>query len=133
MTEHRVELTDAIHLHTDWKIKLRGAISDQSTLDRDAIARDDCCQFGLWLYKTSKEKYGALSAHRECLLTHAQFHRCAADVAASINAGEYLRAELMLAAGTEYALASRSIVLAIERLRREISNHDTTLNGQTDA
>jgi hypothetical protein len=133
MAKQLMDLTDAVNAHTDWKIRLRGAISDRSTLDLDTIASDDRCEFGRWLYGASRERYGALPAHRDCLVAHARFHLCAADVAASINAGEYSKAEQMLAAGTRYALASRAIVLAIETLRRQVSGHHTGLGNGTDA
>ncbi len=133
MDKHFMNLTDAVNSHTDWKIRLRGAISDHSTLDVEAIARDDCCDFGSWLRGASRETYGALPAHRECVLAHARFHACAAEVATSINAGEYPKAEQMLGAGTKYALASRAIVRAIEELRRQIGEHDEAHGDRTDA
>lgn len=128
-----MNLIDAVNAHTDWKIKLRGAISDRASLDVKAIARDDCCEFGLWLHGAARERFGALSAHQECVVAHARFHLCAADVAEVINAGEYSKAERMLDAGTRYALASRAIVLAIETLRRQISEHDQAPGASTDA
>jgi methyl-accepting chemotaxis protein len=128
-----MDLTDAVNAHTDWKVRLRGAISDRSTLDLDAIASDDRCDLGRWLHGASREKYGALPAHRDCVIAHAGFHRCAAEVAALINAGEYARAERLLAAGTRYALASRMIVLAIDELRRQVGEHDAAHGDGSDA
>lgn len=128
-----MNLTDAVNAHTDWKIRLRGAISDRASLDVEAIARDDCCEFGDWLHGTARERFGALPAHQECVVAHARFHLCAADVAEAINAGEYSRAERMLDAGTRYALASRTIVLSIETLRLQISQHDQALGDSADA
>ncbi len=127
-----MNLTDAINAHTDWKIRLRGAISDRASLDVQVIARDDCCEFGDWLHGNARDRFGALPAHQECVVAHAKFHRCAADVAEAINAGEYSKAERMLDAGTAYALASRAIVLSIETLRLQISQHGQAL-GSTDA
>ena len=128
-----MNLTDAVNAHTDWKIRLRGVISDRSSLDVTAISRDDCCEFGQWLHGTAKDRFGALPAHQECVVAHGKFHLCAADVAEAINAGEYSKAERMLNASTRYALASRAIVLAIETLRRQISEHDQALGSGTDA
>lgn len=128
-----MDLTDAINAHTDWKIRLRGAISDQCALDVDTIARDDCCELGRWLHGPSKERFGALPAHGECLASHARFHRCAADVAATINAREYVKAEQMLSAGSRYALASRAIVLAIEALRRQCADQGRAPGATADA
>ena len=124
---------EATNAHTDWKIRLRGAISENSTLDLDAIARDDCCELGRWLHGPSKARYGALPAHGACLVAHARFHFRAADVAATINARNYREAEQMLGAGTQYALASREIVFAIETLRRQIGEYNTAVGGSAEA
>jgi hypothetical protein len=128
-----MNLTDAVNAHTDWKIRLRGAISDRTSVDVNAVARDDCCEFGHWLHGTARERFGALPAHQECVVAHAKFHLCAAEVAEAINAGEYSKAERMLERQTRYALASRAIILAIESLRLQISEHDQALGSSTDA
>ena len=112
-----MDLTDAINSHTDWKIRLRHAISERSTLEVAAVAADDRCELGRWLRGRAHERFGDLPAHQDCLQAHAEFHRRAAEVAAAINAGDYARAERMLGPGTRYALASRAIVLAIEALK----------------
>jgi len=122
-----MNFTEATNAHTDWKIRLRGAISEESTLDLDAIASDECCELGRWLHGPSKARYGTLPAHGECLVAHARFHLRAADVAATINARSYADAEQMLGAGTPYALASRAIVLSIEVLRRQIGEYKPAL------
>jgi Chemoreceptor zinc-binding domain len=118
-----MNLTNAIRAHTDWKIKLRGAISERATLDAKIIEKDDCCELGQWLLGEARERFRAVPAHEECVLAHAKFHRCAADVAEVINAGDYDQAERMLDRGTPYALASRTIVLAIEELSRQMGEN----------
>jgi Chemoreceptor zinc-binding domain len=128
-----MNFAEATNAHTDWKIRLRGAISEQSMLDLDTIARDDCCELGRWLHGPSRARYGALPAHGECVAAHARFHLRAADVAATINARSFAKAEQMLGAGSQYALASRAIVLAIEALRREIGAYDPALGDRADA
>jgi hypothetical protein len=133
MAKHIMNFTEATNAHTDWKIRLRGAISEKSSLDLDTIARDDCCELGRWLHGPSQARYGALPAHGECLVAHARFHLRAADVAATINARDYAKAEQMLGAGTQYALASRAIVLAIETLRRQIGEYKPALGEGADA
>jgi len=120
MATNFMDLAGAVNSHTDWKIRLRWAISERSILDLDTIARDDCCEFGCWLHGVAREKFGTLPAHKECLAAHARFHLRAAEVAAAINAGEYSKADRMLGAGARYALASRAIVLAIEALRQHV-------------
>lgn len=114
-----MDLNECIKAHSDWKIKLRGAIQAQSTMDVATIARDDCCVLGKWLHGESRGPYGLLKSHKECLRQHAEFHRQASQVAAAINAGKYAQAEGMLGTGTPYANASQAVVMAIGTLKRE--------------
>ena len=114
-----MNLNDAIKAHSDWKVKLRGAIASQTQLDSALIAKDDQCALGKWLHGDSKAQFGMLASHRECMRLHAAFHKCAGKVAAVINAGEFSKAEGMLNSGTEYALASNAVVIAIGALKRE--------------
>lgn len=116
-----MDLNDAINSHTDWKIQLRHAISERTTLDVASVARDDACDYGQWLHGPARQRFGTLPAYADCVLTHARFHARAAEVAEVINAGEHERAERLLGAGSAYALASRAAVLAIEALKRHIA------------
>jgi methyl-accepting chemotaxis protein len=114
-----MDLQEAIRAHSEWKTKLRGAITAQSTLDVATIARDDCCQLGKWLHGDSKPVYGPLSSHVACLHKHADFHKEAAKVAGAINAKKFTDAEQMLESGSAYALASNEVIYAIGALKRE--------------
>lgn len=115
-----MDLNDALNAHTDWKIRLRRAISERATLDVDLVARDDACDLGAWLHGAARERFGPLPAYVECVRAHARFHLRAAEVAGVINAGDHARAERMLGAGSAYAAASRAAVLAMEALKRHI-------------
>lgn len=114
-----MDLTDAIKAHSDWKMKLRGAILSQATLDADTIAKDNCCALGKWLHGESKPTLGALSSHQECVRLHAVFHKEAGKVASTINARQYAQAESMLASGAPYAVASNAVVIGIGALKRQ--------------
>lgn len=114
-----MNLDDAIKAHAEWKLKLRTAMRDRQTLDAAAIARDDVCTFGKWLHGSAKGEYGRLRSYAACVEKHATFHREAARVAATINAGDYVKAESMLAGGTPYAAASSAIGGAVLGLRKE--------------
>lgn len=116
-----MNLDDAINAHTDWKIRLRHAISERETLDVDFVARDDACDYGQWLRGPARQHFGTLPAYADCVQSHARFHARAAEVAEVINAGDHERAERLLGAGSAYALASRATVLAIEALKRQIA------------
>lgn len=114
-----MDLNDAIKAHSDWKMKLRSAISAQSTLDADTISKDNCCALGKWLHVESKAKLGALRSHSDCIRQHAAFHKEAGKVATAINSKKYKEAEQMQGSGTPYATASNAVVMAIGALKRE--------------
>lgn len=114
-----MDLNEAIKAHSDWKMKLRTAISAHATLDADTIAKDNCCALGKWLHGESKGKFGSLAAHQECTRQHAQFHKEASKVAMAINQHKFTEAEQMLTSGTPYAVASNAVVIAIGALKRE--------------
>lgn len=116
--ERIVDLNEAIKAHSEWKMKLRGAISTQTSLDVQAIAKDDCCALGKWLHGESKARFGALPAHTDCMRLHANFHKEAAKIAKAINDKHYAEAEAMLGTGTPYATASQSVVIGIGTLKR---------------
>lgn len=114
-----MDLNEAIKAHSEWKMKLRSAIQAHSTLDVAAIGRDDGCVLGKWLHGESRNQYGMLKSHKECVRHHAEFHKQASQVAAAINAGKYTQAETMLGSGTPYMSASQAVVMAIGTLKRE--------------
>ena len=114
-----MDLNEAIKAHSDWKMKLRSAISGKTALDAQTISRDDCCHLGKWLHGESKPTLGKLASHAQCVKLHADFHKSAGKVAAAINAARFEDAQAMLASGTEYALASNAVVIAIGALKRE--------------
>ncbi len=55
-----MDLNDAINSHTDWKIRLRHAISERATLDVASVARDDACDYGQWLHGPARQRFGTL-------------------------------------------------------------------------
>lgn len=114
-----MDLNEAIKAHSEWKMKLRGAISAQATLDVQTISKDDCCALGKWLHGDSKQRYGPLASHTECIRLHAAFHKEAGKVAMAINNKLYGEAEKMLGTGAAYGAASNAVVFAIGALKRE--------------
>ena len=114
-----MNLDDAIAAHAEWKTKLRGAIRRREQLDAASISLDNKCPLGQWLHGEAKAKYGRLTSYGTCVDRHAEFHRCAGQVATNINAGNTTEAEAMLENGTPYADASSAVGVAILRLRKE--------------
>jgi len=115
-----LDLNTAHQAHSEWKIKLRLAITKKEQLDADTIGKDNCCAFGKWLHGEAASQYGRLPGYKDCLGKHAAFHKEAASVARSINAGQYEKAEAMLGAGTPYALASNAVGSAILGLKKAV-------------
>lgn len=114
-----MDLAKATQAHTNWKVKLRLAISRKETLDVHTIAADDACEFGQWLHREGRASYGTLESYRGCLKRHAAFHAEAAAVAVLINGQDYGQATAALDANTPYANASAAVGSAIAGLKKE--------------
>lgn len=114
-----MDLETAIARHAEWKLKFRGAITRQETLDAKTIARDNCCELGQWLYGEGRTRFGQFPAHAACLSRHQAFHVEAGKVAEAINARRFTQAEDMLKAGTPYSTSSSAVGVAIRSLQKE--------------
>lgn len=114
-----MDLNEAIKAHSDWKMKLRGAIQAHTEMDVATIARDDCCALGKWLHGEAQSRFPGLKSYKECVNLHANFHKQASQVAVNINQGHYEQAAKMLGSGTPYTNASHAVIMAIGTLKRE--------------
>ncbi|MBC3861549.1 CZB domain-containing protein [Undibacterium jejuense] len=114
-----MDLNNAIAKHSEWKTKLRSAITRKETLDASTISKDNCCDLGKWLHGEAKSSFGHLAAHSDCVKKHAEFHVQAGKVASAINEKKYTEAEAMIEAGTPYTKASSAIGVAILHLKKE--------------
>ena len=115
-----MDLDKAIAKHAEWKVKLRSAMSQKQNLNAADIARDNCCDLGVWLHGPARHKLAALESYRNCVTSHATFHVQAGREATAINAGRYTDADAMLGAESPYARASNEVVMAIRRLKKEV-------------
>ena len=114
-----MDLSQASQAHSDWKIKLRLAITKQEQLDVITIKADNCCALGKWLHGEARTKYAGLKSYADCTQRHAAFHQEAGSVAEAINRRDYVKAGQMLDAGTRYAAASSAVGSAILGLKKE--------------
>ncbi len=114
-----MNLDQAIEKHTQWKMKLRSAISNQETLDVLSISKDNCCDFGKWLHGEAKPQVGHLASYADTVSRHSAFHVEAGKVASAINAKKYTEAEAMLGYGTPYESTSSAVGVSIIRLKKE--------------
>ena len=115
-----IDLDGALKKHQDWKVKLRTAISKRETLDAVTISKDNCCDFGKWLYdENCRKKVGHLQSYQDCLTNHTAFHLAAGKVAEVINAKKYDEASEMLGNQGDFAKASNQVGSSIMRLKKE--------------
>jgi hypothetical protein len=114
-----MDLDNAVSKHAEWKTKLRAAISRQEQMDVATLAKDNCCELGIWLHGDAKRQFSRLLSHGDCLQKHAAFHAEVAKVATVVNAGRAAQADALLGAGTGFAKASSALSVAFLRLRKE--------------
>ncbi|WP_333872864.1 methyl-accepting chemotaxis protein [Methylobacter sp.] len=125
--ETGIDLDKALEKHSDWKVKLRTAISKREAMDAAMISKDDCCDFGKWLHGEAKSKLGHRASYSECVSKHAAFHVEAGKVATMINAKKFTEAEKMLGNGASFVSASTAVGVAIMRLKKDISAPTSTV------
>jgi len=99
--------------------RLREYIYGTGQLDRTAVARDDDCEIGRWLYGEGL-KYQKLSEYRHARDLHAAFHRRAAKVVGMVDRGRRLEAAADLAPGGELRDLSASLAQAFNRLNKRL-------------
>jgi methyl-accepting chemotaxis protein len=114
-----MDLDKAIAKHAEWKVKLRSAMNQKQQLDAAQIARDNCCDLGVWLHGNGRRTHAALDSFKTCVSSHANFHAQAGKVAMAINGGKYADADKMMGADSPYAQASSEVAMALRRLKKE--------------
>ncbi len=116
-----MKLTRAVNAHTDWKIRLRWAITERSAIHADEVACPHECELGRWLEGELARQFGDHPLYGVCVRAHDAFHRECGQVADLINAGRYAEAQRMLEPGSAYHVASHEVVFAIAELKRQTS------------
>lgn len=114
-----MNLETAIQKHMDWKVKFRSAITKQEQMDVATIAKDNCCELGMWLHGEGKTQCGSLASFATVVTKHAAFHVEAAKIATAINAKKYTEAEGMLGGNSAFTAVSGEVGIAIMRLKKE--------------
>ena len=116
------DLDKALHKHAEWKVKFRTAITHHEKMDVATISKDNCCEFGKWLYGDTKQKLGHLESFSECLSKHAMFHIEAGKVAQAINDKRFNEAHTMLSTESGFIDASSAVGVAIMRLKKDVAS-----------
>jgi methyl-accepting chemotaxis protein len=115
-----MDLDEAVGKHIEWKVKLRSSIVKKELVDAATIRRDNCCVLGKWLHGEGKNLHGNKSSFGPLVTRHAEFHRCAGNVADAINAKKYDQATVMLEGNSEFGVASFAVAAAIKALIKEV-------------
>ncbi len=116
-----MNLDDAITAHLQWKVRFRTALANSTTVDASAIAKDNVCPLGQWLHGEAKAKYGKFANYHQCVSAHAAFHCEAGKVAQWVNAKDAAKANAALDTQSPFNSASQSAVVAIGKLKKELS------------
>jgi len=115
-----IDLDQALDKHSEWKVRLRTAITQRENMDAVTISRDDCCDFGKWLHGDARFQLGQKASYTECVSKHAAFHTEAGKIATLINNKKFNEAEAMLGSGSPFVSASSAVGVAIMRLKKDI-------------
>lgn len=114
------EVQNAIRAHGAWKLRLKTAIATgSSTLKIDDVARDDCCEFGKWLYSNKispATKQG--KPYQVIKRLHGEFHQCAGSVLKEVTAGKREAATSLL--NGPFTDKSETLVMALGKWKGEI-------------
>ena len=80
-----MDLENAMKKHVEWKMKFRSAISKKEQMDAVSLAKDDCCEIGIWLHGAAKKQFSHLPSHAACIQKHLAFHVETGKIALTIN------------------------------------------------
>lgn len=109
---------EAIRSHTFWKVTLRWLVNGQKSLDVGKLGDHGACELGAWIV-AERERLSRYAAYAELVTAHAEFHRCAGDVARLVGLGETEAAQALLADTGAFTVASARTVAALRALERE--------------
>jgi hypothetical protein len=113
-----VDFDKVISAHAQWKMKFRAAINRKEQLNAQDIARDDLCELGKWIHSSGTAKYSHNGAFTQLVGEHKQFHRCAGEVAQTINQRNYDHAERLIGAESKFSEASNLVISTLGRMKR---------------
>ena len=105
---------DAILAHARWKTRLISYLGQpDGSINVGDLQVDNKCELGRWIYGEGK-KHSALPEYATLQAAHANFHRVAAAVVKSADAGQIKETNDALGAGSDFGSASSSVINAIK-------------------
>ena len=111
-----MDLGAAIDAHTQWRVKLKAAISRGEKLDASTISQDTKCELGRWLSGEGRSRFGSKPEFQKLVNSHRAFHDAAGKVASAVNAGKTADAEKLLSG--PFQTQSQDTVAAITAARK---------------
>jgi hypothetical protein len=90
------------------------------SLEPVEVQMDDRCELGKWIHGEARLRYSRWTEYDELKQAHAEFHKAAAGVVRSIDAGAYNSEETALGGSSQYSQSSRKCVTAILALKRKL-------------
>lgn len=115
-----LDVEAAIQAHLDWKNKLEKAVEQHSIGDYDIekVAEDCHCSLGKWIYNQAKQLYSHSKVYKTLLVSHANFHKIAAEILSDIQEENVDTAKLRIK--RELARSSDAVQLDLIRLCIEV-------------
>jgi hypothetical protein len=108
------QINAGIGAHGMWKTRLQKAVADgKSEFTPAAVAVDNQCAFGKWLYGITDPQVTASAEYRECRALHRDFHALAGKVLSLAIGGNKAEAQKSLGPGGEYATLSAGLTRAM--------------------
>ena len=112
-----MDFDGAIEAHVNWKMKLRAYIDrKEGGLVAADVEKDNKCALGQWIYGEGA-KFSTLAEFSSLKEDHGRFHKCAAEVVRTVDAGDKEKASKMIESGSDYIAVSHKVVGAIRQMR----------------
>jgi len=92
-----------------WTFRFRTAVYAKQQVNVVDINKDTKCNLGEWLNGEATQIHGASPILARCLTEHAAFHREAYRVAAAVNSGNQGDVERLLAPGSPFFQATKTV------------------------
>jgi hypothetical protein len=111
----------AVEAHIKWKIRLQKHLDGTSDekLNADVICLDNQCTLGQWIYGDG-QKFKDMEGFEALRDTHANFHKCAAEVIRKTDTGEKPEAETIFK--NDYSVLSKDITRMLVKMNAVMKN-----------
>lgn len=103
------QIDKTIGAHRAWEVKLRQNIDGTLALVPAEVGVDNRCEFGKWLYSLAGAPVANEPHYKEILELHKAFHKVAATVVTTVQAGDKPGAESSIGLKGDYTVASAKL------------------------